>query len=173
MFEWASTIDEALVEISRWATSLPGDFPVDAADRDDGITEVTITGTLISSGVRLSASVHLTEGDNAVDIPSYRFEVRDGTSLVWRHDRYAGHEDEPNMTGPEHQHVRLGNAERRIPARPQTLETLRVKLVRTNLSTLSRTRHGLATSRTWTMLRSPDWPRQRKAERELISHSAS
>lgn len=133
MFEWARTIDEALVEISRWAASLPGDFSVDAADRDEGITELTVNGILISSGVRLSASVHAAEGENTVDVRSYRFDVRDGASLVWRHDRHPGHEHEPKMTGPEHQHVRLGHSERRIPARPQTLETLRVKLVRTNL----------------------------------------
>jgi hypothetical protein len=133
LFRWATTIDEAIIEVGRWAASLPGDFPVDAADRDDGVTEVRISGMLISSGVRLSSWIHLTEGHSQIEVRSYRFDVRDGASLVWRHDCHSGHEDEPNMTGPEHQHVRVGRTERRIPARPQTLETLRVLLVKTNM----------------------------------------
>lgn len=133
MFGWATTIDEAIIEIGRWAASLPGDFPVGAADRDDGVTEVTVIGMLISSGLRLSAWIHIAEGQGQIEVCSYRFDVRDGASLVWRHDCHPGHEEEPNMTGPEHQHVRVGLTERRIPARPQTLETLRVLLVKTNI----------------------------------------
>lgn len=106
---------------------------MDAADRDDDITEVTANGVLISSDVRLSGSLQLFEGDGTVDVRSYRFDVRNGPSLVWRHDCHPGHEHEPRMTGPEHQHVRIGRTERRIPARPQTLESLRAKLVGTNL----------------------------------------
>ncbi len=52
LFERATTIDDALAEIGTWASSLPGDFAVDASDRDDAITEVTINGVLISSGLR-------------------------------------------------------------------------------------------------------------------------
>jgi len=52
LFERATTIDESLVEIGRWASPLPGDFPVDAADRNDDITEVTVNGVLLSSGVQ-------------------------------------------------------------------------------------------------------------------------
>jgi hypothetical protein len=133
LFERTTTIDGALVEIGRWASSLPGDFPVDAADRDDGITDVTVNGALLSSSIRLSGTLHLFEGDGSVDVRSYRFDVRYGTTLVRRHDCHPGHEHEPGMTGPEHQHVRIGHTDRRIPARPQTLESLRVKLVRANL----------------------------------------
>jgi hypothetical protein len=133
LFEWVTTIDEALVEIGRWASSMPGDFPVDAAGHDDGITEVTVNGVLLSSGIRLSGTLHLFEGDGRVDVRSYRFDVRYGTTLVWRHDCHPGHEHEPDMTGPEHQHVRVGHTDRGIPAKPQTLESLRVRLVRANL----------------------------------------
>jgi len=49
LFEWATTIDGAHVEIGRWASSLPGEISVDAADRDDGITEVTVNGVLLPS----------------------------------------------------------------------------------------------------------------------------
>ncbi len=37
------------------------------------------------------------------------------------------------MTGLEHQHIRVGRLEKRIPARCQTLKSLRAKLVGTNL----------------------------------------
>ncbi len=63
MFERATTIDGALVEIGRWASSLPGDFPVDAADSDNGITEVIVNGILLSSGIQLSGTLQLVEGD--------------------------------------------------------------------------------------------------------------
>ena len=102
-----------------------GDFPLDATDRDDGIAEVTVNGVLLSSGIRLSGTLQLLEGDGTVDVRDYRFDVRNGASLVWRHDRHPGHEHEPGMTGPEHQHVRLGGIEKRMPTGPQTLESLR------------------------------------------------
>lgn len=133
MFERATTIDGSLVEIGRWASSLPDDFPVDAADRDNGITEVTVNGVLLSSGIQLSGTLQLVEGDGTVDVRSYRFDVRNGPILVWRHDCHPGHEHEAGMTGLEHQHIRVGRLEKRIPARRQTLKSLRAKLVGTNL----------------------------------------
>ena len=133
MFERATTIDGSLVEIGRWASSLPDDFPVDAADRDNGITEVTVNGVLLSSGIQLSGTLQLVEGDGTVDVRSYRFDVRNGPILVWRHDCHPGHEHEAGMTGLEHQHIRVGRLEKRIPARRQTLKPLRAKLVGTNL----------------------------------------
>ncbi len=128
MFERATTIDEAIDEAAVWAASLPGDFIIDVTDHPRD-TVIRVTGRLIPSELDVSLTLHL---DDRAAAAQYRVDVRDDDALVWLHDRHLGHETEPAMRGPEHLHVPSGATEKRRPADPQTLESVRVALVRTN-----------------------------------------
>lgn len=107
---------------------MPGDFVVDVTDHPRA-TVIRVTGQLIPTGFDVSLTLHI--GDRAA-VPEYRVDVRDDGALVWRHDRHLGHETEPAMRGREHLHVPSGASEKRRPADPQTLESIRMALVRTN-----------------------------------------
>src|SRR5690606_8065423 len=90
-------------------------------------------GSLISSRCRLTATIVITESDDDLDVPEYRFDLRqpDG-ALVWRHDCHPGHASDPGMTGPQHLHVLRGAGEVRLPEGRRTLELIREALVLAN-----------------------------------------
>lgn len=132
MFSRARTADEAIDELEVWLSTLPGEFSVDVYPLADQY-EVKIAGSLISSTCRLTATIVITEPDDEIDVPEYRFDLRqpDGT-LVWRHDCHPGHASDPGMTGPQHLHVLRGAGEVRLPEDRRTLESIREALVLAN-----------------------------------------
>ncbi len=133
MFERATTIDGAIDEVLLLASSLPGDFTVDVEDFK-GETVIEARGILVSSGCAVEVDLHVVERTGGGEVPSYRIDVRCGGVLVWRADKHTGHENAPGMGGrPDHRHVRVNGAERRIPDKPQTLKSIQRDLVSTNL----------------------------------------
>ena len=133
MFAWARTPDEAVDELATWAASLPGDFGLDVHPHGE-LDELRLTGTLVSSGCRLSATLYIVATVDGIGVPQYRFDLRTpDDDLVWRHDCHPGHTTEPGMTGEQHQHLIRSGAEVRVPDDFQTLASIREALVSANL----------------------------------------
>lgn len=118
--------DAALIYLLTWCDIIGGELLdgidwEEITDRSGRVAILRVRPFRVAFRVGTTLTVAMDMDPNSLRPSFYRFDLRQGSELCFRHDFQVGHEE--LGTGPYHLHVGPGQDDRR-PDTPQTLQTV-------------------------------------------------